>query len=217
MNEIMEGAATPAQIAGFGVALRAKGETAAEMSGLAASMLGARDADQHRRPGHRPGWQRRRRRAHGQRVHDGDHRGRRRRGADGQARQPRGLVGMRRGGRAPGARRGDRPAGRGDRGAVRGDRRRVPVRGALPPVAAARGPGAQPAWRADRVQLPGPADQPGAAVLARGRRRGPDDGPGARRGVRGAGRHRAGVPRRRARRAQHHRAVRRSGSPPTAR
>jgi anthranilate phosphoribosyltransferase len=39
MNEIMEGAATPAQIAGFGVALRAKGETAAEMSGLASSML----------------------------------------------------------------------------------------------------------------------------------------------------------------------------------
>jgi len=39
MNEIMEGAATPAQIAGFGVALRAKGETTAEMSGLAASML----------------------------------------------------------------------------------------------------------------------------------------------------------------------------------
>jgi len=39
MNEIMEGAATPAQIAGFGIALRAKGETAAEVSGLAASML----------------------------------------------------------------------------------------------------------------------------------------------------------------------------------
>jgi len=39
MNEIMEGAASPAQIAGFGVALRAKGETAEEMSGLAASML----------------------------------------------------------------------------------------------------------------------------------------------------------------------------------
>src|SRR5215469_3506330 len=39
MNEIMEGAATPAQIAGFGVALRAKGETPAEMSGLASAML----------------------------------------------------------------------------------------------------------------------------------------------------------------------------------
>jgi anthranilate phosphoribosyltransferase len=39
MNEIMDGAASPAQIAGFGVALRAKGETAEEMAGLAASML----------------------------------------------------------------------------------------------------------------------------------------------------------------------------------
>jgi len=39
MGEIMEGAATPAQIAGFGVALRAKGETAPEMTGLARAML----------------------------------------------------------------------------------------------------------------------------------------------------------------------------------
>ena len=39
MNEIMDGAATPAQIAGFGVALRIKGETASEVSGLAQSML----------------------------------------------------------------------------------------------------------------------------------------------------------------------------------
>ena len=39
MNEIMDGAASPAQIAGFGVGLRAKGETAEEMSGLAAGML----------------------------------------------------------------------------------------------------------------------------------------------------------------------------------
>jgi anthranilate phosphoribosyltransferase len=39
MNEIMEGAATPAQIAGFGVALRMKGETPAELSGLAQAML----------------------------------------------------------------------------------------------------------------------------------------------------------------------------------
>ncbi|MGD0559408.1 MAG: anthranilate phosphoribosyltransferase [Streptosporangiaceae bacterium] len=39
MSEIMDGAATPAQIAGFGVALRAKGETAPEMTGLARAML----------------------------------------------------------------------------------------------------------------------------------------------------------------------------------
>ena len=39
MNEIMDGAATSAQIAGFGVALRIKGTSVAEMSGLARAML----------------------------------------------------------------------------------------------------------------------------------------------------------------------------------
>ncbi|HEY5985133.1 MAG TPA: anthranilate phosphoribosyltransferase [Streptosporangiaceae bacterium] len=39
MNEIMEGAASATQIAGFGVALRMKGETVAEVSGLAEAML----------------------------------------------------------------------------------------------------------------------------------------------------------------------------------
>jgi anthranilate phosphoribosyltransferase len=39
MNEIMEGAATDAQISGFAIALRMKGETATELSGLARAML----------------------------------------------------------------------------------------------------------------------------------------------------------------------------------
>jgi anthranilate phosphoribosyltransferase len=39
MAEILDGAATPAQIAGFIIALRMKGETAAEMTGLVRAML----------------------------------------------------------------------------------------------------------------------------------------------------------------------------------
>jgi anthranilate phosphoribosyltransferase len=49
MNEIMEGAATPSQIAGFGVALRIKGVSVPEMTGLARSMLS------HATPIHLPG------------------------------------------------------------------------------------------------------------------------------------------------------------------
>jgi anthranilate phosphoribosyltransferase len=41
MGQILEGNATPAQIAGFAVALRTKGEVAAEMTGLADAMLSA--------------------------------------------------------------------------------------------------------------------------------------------------------------------------------
>src|SRR2546421_12034846 len=39
MNEIMSGNATPAQVGAFAVALRAKGETSAEVAGMAAAML----------------------------------------------------------------------------------------------------------------------------------------------------------------------------------
>ena len=39
MNEIMTGEATPAQIAAFAVALRAKGETPSEVAGMAEAML----------------------------------------------------------------------------------------------------------------------------------------------------------------------------------
>ncbi|MQA16372.1 MAG: anthranilate phosphoribosyltransferase [Pseudonocardiaceae bacterium] len=39
MDQVMSGAATPAQVAAFVVALRAKGETSAEIGGLAAAML----------------------------------------------------------------------------------------------------------------------------------------------------------------------------------
>ena len=115
---------------------------------------------------------------------------------DRQARQPGGLVGVRRGGRARGARRRDRPAAGRDRGAGRRGRRGVPVRAAVPPGVPAHRPGAAGAGRAHGVQLPRPADQPGAARLpGRGRRR-PADG---RRARGRAGRARqlgAGVPRR---------------------
>jgi anthranilate phosphoribosyltransferase len=39
MNEIMDGAASPSQIAGFGIAMRMKGETPAEVDGMASAML----------------------------------------------------------------------------------------------------------------------------------------------------------------------------------
>src|SRR5262245_42649831 len=51
MNEIMSGTATPAQIGAFAVALRAKGETPAEVAGMAAAMLGHARRVELDRPG----------------------------------------------------------------------------------------------------------------------------------------------------------------------
>ncbi len=56
MEEILSGNATPAQIAGFAVALRAKGETLAEVQGLVDAMY------RHARPVHGRGPRRRHRR-----------------------------------------------------------------------------------------------------------------------------------------------------------
>ena len=133
MNEIMDGAATPSQIAGFAVALRMKGETVGEVSGLAEAML------EHATPISVPGpivdlvGHRRRRRSHREHLHHGhDHRGRGRR-PDGQARQPGGVVGVRHGRRAGGAGRRHRPAAGRYRAAGGRGRGRVPVRRALPP------------------------------------------------------------------------------------
>ncbi len=53
MDEIMAGSATPVQIAAFAVAMRAKGESPAEVSGLVDSMLAQRGPGAARRRGTR--------------------------------------------------------------------------------------------------------------------------------------------------------------------
>ena len=171
MNEIMDGAASPAQIAGFGVALRAKGETAAEMSGLAASMLA------HATPITIPGP-----------VTDlvGT-------GGDGlltvNVSTMATIVAASAG--VPMVKHGNRAAssacGAADVLEALGVVIDLPApatealfaevgiaflfAAAVPPGVPARRPGAARARRADRVQLPGAADQPGPADVARGRRR----------------------------------------------
>ena len=114
MAEILDGAASPAQIAAFIVALRMKGETVAELGGMVDAMLDAStrveiDTD---RPGDRRGRHRRRPGPHDQREHHLRARRRRRRRAGLQARQPGRVVGLRRRRPARGARRGHRARAR---------------------------------------------------------------------------------------------------------
>ena len=164
MSEIMDGAATPVQIAGFAVALRAKGETVGEVTGLARAMLEHATPDLGARAGSwtwsapaatartrstSPPWARSPRPRPGARmVKHGN-------------RAASSACGDRR--RAGGARRRHRPAAGRDRAAGGRGRRRVPVRPALPPGLPARLGAAARAGRADGVQLPRPADQPGPA------------------------------------------------------
>ena len=105
MAVIMAGEATHAQIAGFLVALRAKGETADEIAGCAEAMrehVLRVNPTAHRPRGRRR--HRRRRREHVQHLDRRRARRGRRRSRGREARQPRRLVADRRRGRARGAR-----------------------------------------------------------------------------------------------------------------
>ena len=92
MGEILAGEATPAQIAGFAVALRSKGETLDELDGLVEAMYEHAAPIVFDRPLARRRRHRRRPLDVGEHLHDGGDRRCRRRGAGGQARQPVGFV-----------------------------------------------------------------------------------------------------------------------------
>ena len=172
MGEIMRGEATPAQIGGFLVALRAKGETADEIAGCAEAMrehvLAVRPErdDLVDTAGHR-----RRRRAHAQHLdRRGARRGGRRRRRR-EARQPRRLVGAR--ARPTCSRRSASSSSCEPERIARVDRRarlRLPLRAGAPPGDAARGAGAARARDAHGLQRARPADEPGRRARA-GRRR----------------------------------------------
>ena len=202
MGAVMDGEATPAQLAAMLMGLRMRGETVDELAGFATAMRervrqgrSARGCDRRRRDGWRRQW-------HVQHLDDGGARRRGRRRSGGQARQPRDhLAG--RFGRRPRCTRGpDRPRrGLRGRGPPR-DRLCLHVRPEFPPGHEARGPDPAGNRRSHGVQPPRSAHEPGrdhAPAARRGRPRG--GGPDGR--GRPAARHRADVrdPRRWGRRA----------------
>ena len=187
MGAIMGGEATPAQIGGFLVALRLKGETADEIAGFAEAIRGRGaprppEADRSRR--HRR--HRRRRPGDDQHLDRGGARRRRGRRRRRQARQPRRLVGVRLGRRARGARLRARAAAGADRALDRRARLRLPLRADAPPGHAPRGPGAPRARDANRLQRARPADEPGRRARAGRRRLRPGARAHDRRGARAA-------------------------------
>ena len=74
LRQILAGEATPAQVAAFVVALRSKGETVTELTGMVEVMLEFATPITVPRPGGRRRRLRRRPDEHGQRLDDGGHR-----------------------------------------------------------------------------------------------------------------------------------------------
>ncbi len=195
MGQVLDGAATPAQIAGFAVALRAKGETVDEVTGLSDAMLAAGN------PISVPG-----------RLLDVVGTGMDRSMSVNISTMAAivaagaGARVVKHGSRSASSTSGsadvlealgirlDLPVARVGEGG-RGGRHHVLLRGRVPPGHEARRRTPARARHRHHVQLPRPALQPGAARRPGDRLRRPEDGADHGRGVRPPWRRRLGVPR----------------------